>query len=225
MKNIIGGDYQINQHVGTLSLVCKGCGDDHAFLVFERLDSQGKHEIKVAELGYRNISEDPNNPEIDTSKAQIYYRKFSLKAIQKKGRNCQSVTSNIHLDQQKQFEQRVKDYQQVDLSYIDLGKTKLNNVLGASLDQSGMVKAKEGSLDILGLTNQSTESVCHHNYSFFSVDASLRDGHNCISWAVEMWKHLGLDYKDNCLGKFIVMHPKVEVKNQVEANNKRCLVM
>ena len=226
MKNAVGGKHQLTQNISALPLVCRTDGADHAFLVYESLASNGAYGVKIAELGHKNLSDDPENPKFDVTKAQIYYEQSTEEWVKKKGEGWLAVTNNIDGDQVALLETRIKTYQEMDLNYIKLGKTRLNNILGASSAYSS--GTKKGLLGILEASNEKSHSKASH-YSFHSLDASLRDGHNCISWVIEMWKALGLDYRDSFLGKFVVVHPTVELKQQIKASESsdksQCCVM
>lgn len=196
MKNLIGGKHIINEQCGALSLVRKKAKDKehHAYLILETVHGE---DAKFYDIHLVQSKQ-------DKTKASIIQREITVDDIMKVGEDCHSFTWNVNETQMQQLQElinsEIKRANEGKINYIKLGESKVSGKMGASLDNAHSTASKEK------LQTVSTNA---------SMQALLRDGHNCYSWARGIVEALGLISPKKHWTSFFVADPHRFKGNQV----------
>lgn len=201
--NLIGGEHTINQDIWALSLIRK-FNADHAYLVMEGINSEQERIIMDAHLVQKK-----SNPKM----ADIVYRDISERfdELQAIGQSCSAYTWNINRFQADALVTLIQSEQQRanedKINYVEFGKAKITGVF-VSLPEDAKASLGDNA----------------------SIDALMRDGHNCGSWAIAMVRKLELPFKGNYM-PFLFVRPKSLIQDRHNGDAKepdsqqKCLIM
>lgn len=212
-RNLINPSHFISERQGALSLVRK-LGADHAYLVLERLNRDGKRCIVDAHLVIKKGTEKQPRP-----LGHVIYRAITLGDLMKLSMDCHSVTWGVSEDQMETFDEIVKAQQKQaaedKIEYVVFGKAAAAGSSGASLEQFHSKVLKDWS-------------VAHKKGSV--SDYLLRKGHNCFSWAVAVVLNVGgLKPPQEGFSKCVVRKPYSAVKGTKDGDadqpTTKCLTM
>lgn len=203
IKCNIGGHHILDAEFGAISLV-RRLGQEHSFIVLERFE-EGGIRSKVAHLTYK--------PDTRETKAIIIYNHMSNAKLTELAAKCHSITWQISKAKMEAFEMlmqvEVARGEAGEIDYVMLGKTKVNNLIGASVDVSlpeASVESSKASViekrerlqeKIAGLSEETKGkfSKLIPMFEFFTIsffEMLLRNGDNCVTWSISVLESLGI---------------------------------
>ena len=202
MKTIVGGSHVISNDLWALSLIRRE-GKHHAYLILEGVDKDGE---RVMQEVHFHIKEGT-----DGKKGEVTFGDMPIGKLRKVGEKCNSYTWHLTQEQVEKFNSIIISEQKRDYDYVHFGKTKTGGLLGDSLESSGSKQSKQS------LENKSGGSSC--------MDALLRKGHNCLSWAKAVVQALELRTPTSWVSLMVVA-PKHELQGTHDGNApKRCILI
>jgi hypothetical protein len=202
LRTIVGAKpHYINKDVWALSLV-RGRGKHHAYLILEGMDEEGERVMEAAHFRIKEGTDD--------KKGEVTFGDMAIEKLKKVGENCHSYTWDIIKEQVEKFHSIVNDELERDIDYVHFGKSKTNGLLGESLDHSGSTRSKQSLHDNSG--------------QYSCMDALLRKGHNCLSWAKAVVKALELGTPTSWVS-FVATDPERELQGNHDGKElKRCIL-
>lgn len=210
--NWVGGEHMINQDQCAVSLILSRDGG-HAYILIEYLDKTGCLKAFEAHLGTT-----------DEKYSTIRTRDTNLDRLKDIAKNNKARTWSITREEKDQLLHKIlKDqdyYSRNEVPYVKIGVSKISGIGGDVLDKIGSMESKEASIE------KNHQSLLEHD-GFFSgsaqlshdsIDALLRSGPNCITWAKgRVQTILGSRYQETTLEKVaecIVVDPSIVVANK-----------
>jgi len=150
-------------------------------------------------------------------------KSISLRELTNKGKGCSSMSWGISKEAVIACIALIEAFKvrgdQDKIDYIVTGKTYSGGIIGQSLDKAGCKESKDNSIDLTQASRDKLKQfktqiasvdiakALGSELAYTIVDAALRSGHSCVSWA----RHIVECFDLHCpkqWHKFIVHQPK-----------------
>ncbi|MBY0545197.1 MAG: hypothetical protein K2Q14_06600 [Gammaproteobacteria bacterium] len=195
MRSIMGkGELIISQDKWLLSLV-RAKNSIHAFLILEGVTEANEREVMKAELLFE--------PE-DKKKGRVVCDPVSIKRLEERMKEdafC-FYTWRLSLEQAREFKAKIETEKQREIVYVTFGNSAMNGFFSASASKA--VASNDASFERLSSAGDTMGGVAWASHA--SVDMLLREGVNCVDWAIELVKSLNLPTPKEWKA-FCIVHP------------------
>lgn len=203
--NYIGGEHEISQEQGAISLVRRQ-NRTHAFLVVEYVDDKDEQQVYKIDFVLKEGSQD---------KANITCEAMSLDDLCNLGTECYSTTWELSTIKREMLDEHVANEKaradRDEIDYQRVGDSPIAGSLGSSMTKALSPDRKE-----------------MQKGSSRSCDPLVWKGHNCYSWAVAALRSICItNIPEESVTKFIFKDPRKQLTSTINGDTykHRCLLM
>lgn len=211
-RSVINDKRKLVEGEWVLSLVRRK-NTAHAYLILEGLENKEVTIRKRAELAFKETAPKKRDP----LRTQIYYYDLTddrLELMRRDQNDYLCKTFIITPEEKVRLDTKIEADQDREIPYNLGGHTKSSGFFGASLASAGPSESRASSI---ASAEKKVEGGSSSGYSLgHSSLATLRDGHNCLSWAEETVCYLNpkLDPRGG-FAKYVIAVPQLELTSCV----------